>query len=155
MFTGPLTSSQSSFLMALNLICTSLSMLSELFLFVAFLRNPALRTFSFKLIISLTFADFMYSIANFMSLDRENPVSCNIEGFVRNLSLVQSTLWVPVILAITRKQVRNFDANFGRHFGRIFGAVWVLSFVPPMIVTINDMTNGSMYYSVLLIFCSI
>src|SRR4051812_29567553 len=103
-------------LMIVNLISTGLSYIGELSLFFLYIRYPTLRSFSFKLVISLTMGDFLYSICNTLSLFRTHDISCEIEGFFRSYSLLVSISWVLAILSITYKQVTDPDPNINRHY---------------------------------------
>lgn len=149
----PFTQEQQDVLVAVNLSCTFLSFLGEFYLFYIFFFRPAIRSFSFKLIISLTLADFIYSVANLLSIFRYNQISCNIEGYLRNVGLLQCAIWVPAILLITRKQSKNFDPRFSRHYSKFVIFIWTFSLIPSTVVAISDFLGLGFYFSIQTVFC--
>lgn len=94
-------------------------------------------------------------MTNFLSLFRENQVSCDFEGFLRLLTMLQSALWVPVLLIITELQLKNFDINFEKRFWKIVGGVWGYSIIWPVFAGIMDLANGEIYFGVSLIYCCV
>lgn len=152
-FAGPLSDSQLELLQTLNLISSSLSLIGELFIFYIFYKNPKMRSLSFKLIFCLSFGDFLYSIANFLSIFRYIPISCVIEGFIRETAFLMCSLWVPIILIITWKQVRSFNPRMWEYFGKILTSVIVISLIPSIVTLISELFGGWMYFGIDLVFC--
>lgn len=99
----------------LNFTTGLLSLGACLWLFTFIAKIPSPRPVSIKLILSLTIADFVYSIANILSFFDDNSDNlCVVEAILREFSVLSSLAWACCISMLTYESFckgKEFDQN--------------------------------------------
>jgi len=138
-----------------NGVTTGLSLLGELFMIMSYLLVPSIRRFSMKLIISLTFADLFYSLANVLTYFDEPDCLCVIEGFTRTLGVMIALGWTLVIMIISYKQVVSSNRRIADKYTRYCVGICLIGSIPSILGLIGHYTNRVIYFGRTLGYCSL
>lgn len=78
--TSPFSATETMAIRAVTLTGASLSVLGAVFIIFSYVWFPRLRTFPYKLIVYLSIADLLSSVAYYIGLseDSENQAECNV-----------------------------------------------------------------------------
>lgn len=98
-----LTDEEIDLVVLTNTITTMISSIAELTLIITFFSVKRLRTFSFRLVISLVIADFGYSTSNIMSIWRANEFICIFSAYIRVFSICSGVWWASIISYVSFK----------------------------------------------------
>ena len=117
-----LTMDQVHTIQIINLVCASLSILGCCLVFGMYKVYKSYRNYAFKLVVLFTVAEFIFSIASVMSIFTVNSqgtlnwsFGCQVEGFLREYSVVNSVFWFILIAYVSKEQVINLGGSPKQH----------------------------------------
>ena len=117
------TQDQLELLQIINLSATVVSLLGEMMMIYSYFAIPSLKKFSFKLVISIVFADLTYSLVNLTQLFDSNEIVCFLEGFLREAAVISGILWGLIFLIIIYKQMKDYDKDIYKSYPKLLALV--------------------------------
>ena len=129
-----------------NGITTGLSLIGELFMIISYFLIPSIRRFSMKLVISLTFSDLGYAIANILTYFNDNETVCVIEGSFRTSSILLGLGWSIIIMNVSYRQIKNHDPEISKTYNSNLVTTLILANIPTVIGLVGHYIGFGPYF---------
>jgi len=95
----PFSKSEVDTLVAINVVCSALSLVGSLIIIVSFLYFKELRTFAFRLVFFVSCSDFCACVFQLFG-DPQTKTLCQLQGFGENVFTLSSFMWVTAIAIV-------------------------------------------------------
>jgi hypothetical protein len=87
------SSANDDILAVISKFCSTLSFIGSSFIIASYLKFPALRKFSFELVMWLSVADIIFCMAAFLGDQHDGSLGCYIQALCAQFGSTSSVLW--------------------------------------------------------------
>jgi len=140
-------------ILTITTISNSLSFLGQIFMLYCYIVIPSMRTFSMKLVISLVWADMFFVFTNYLTFFQDDPLACEIEAYMRIISITSSHIWILIISFVSYSQIKAFDPKVLNSYPRLLILNIMISLIPCAIGMYLHYTGKGLNFAAPLGFC--
>ena len=129
-----ITTDQINTIQILNIILSSISIFSSLFVFVIFWFFKEIRTFPFELVIWLLISTTLDNISFYLNFNREldaNQINCIVQGFIQITCDNSTLIWATIIAYTAYRSVVDYD-NLQINSGCLRKVYLIIGFIFPV-----------------------